>query len=161
VNVREARVDELDAVLALRRAVFSGEQGFRAADAPDEDDVRATHLVAVDTHRGVAGDRDPTAYPLWGTGGGEIVGVCRLVPSDRTGRLRLGSLAVAAWTRGRGVGTAILTDALGRALAGGFDTVVLHANPAAAGLYERAGFVRVGVRDVLGTELWTMERRVA
>lgn len=140
MTVREARVDELDAVLALRRAVFSGEQGFRAADVPDEDDPRATHLVAVD--------------------GGEIVGACRLVPS-REGRIRLGYLAVAAWARGRGVGTAILTDALGRALAGGFDTVVLHANPAAASLYERAGFERVGTRDVLGTELWTMERRVA
>jgi predicted GNAT family N-acyltransferase len=140
VTVREARPEEHEALLALRRAVFAEEQGFRAAAKPDTDDPLATHLVAVED--------------------GVVVGTCRLVPS-RDGRLRLGYLAVARAARGRGIGTAILDEAVARALVGGFSTVVLHAEPAAVGLYARAGFRTIGPRDVLGTTLVTMELRVS
>lgn len=137
--VREARPDEHAALLALRAAVFAEEQGFGPAAAPDADDAIATHLVAIELE--------------------EVVGTCRLVPS-RAGRLRLGYLAVAPHARGHGVGATIVDEAVAWALAGGFHTVVLHANPDAVGLYLRAGFAEVGVREVEGVALVTMELRV-
>jgi predicted GNAT family N-acyltransferase len=139
VIVREARPDELGAALALRRAVFVDEQGIPAAGAVDEDDAMSTHLVA--------------------TLAEEIVGVCRLVPG-RDGRLRLGYLAVVPWARGQGVATALLTDAAGRALAGGFSTLFLHSRAETIALYERNGYELGSMRVVLGLEHWTMERRV-
>jgi len=140
VTIREARPDERDAVLALRHAVFVDEQGIAAAAAIDEDDARCTHLVATQAE--------------------EIVGVCRLVPG-KAGRLRLGYLAVLPWARGRGVATALLTDAAARALAGGFSTVVLYSRPGTVALYERNGYVRQGTRVVIGLEHHVMELRVA
>jgi predicted GNAT family N-acyltransferase len=142
VIVREARPDERDAVLALRRAVFVDEQGIAAAGAIDAEDDTCTHLVATIAE--------------------EIVGVCRLVPGNHRppARLRLGYLAVVPWARGRGVATALLTDAAARALAGGFATVLLYSRPETLGLYERAGYERRGSRIVIGIEHHVMELRV-
>lgn len=139
--IREARPEEMDAVFALRRAVFVGEQGVPEDEEMDAEDATATHLVAV------VGD--------------EVVGTCRLLPG-RTGRLRLGRMAVAPHARGAGLAGAMLDDAAGRALAGGFHTIVLHAQVQALGLYERAGYEPRG--DVFmdaGIEHRTMERRLA
>jgi len=141
VTVREARPDERDAAIALRAAVFVTEQGVPASVEFDAEDEHAVHLVAVVAE--------------------EVVGTCRLLPG-RAGRLRLGRLAVAPHARGRGVATALLDDAAGRALAGGFGVIVLHAQTAALDLYERAGYVPVGDRfDEAGIEHQTMELRVA
>lgn len=139
MTVREAHRDELDAVHALREAVFVRELGIGAAAGIDADDAIATHLVATEAE--------------------EIVGVCRLVPG-REGRLRLGYLAVTPFARGRGVAGALLTDAAARALAGGFSTIVLHAQPDVAGLYERAGYEVRGTVVVLGLTHQVLELRV-
>ncbi len=139
MTVREAHRDELDAVQALRHAVFVQELGVTAAAGPDADDAISTHLVATEAE--------------------EIVGACRLVPG-REGRLRLGYLCVAPHARGRGVAAALLTDAAARALAGGFTTVVLHAQPDVVPLYERAGYTVTGTRVVLGMEHQVLELRV-
>lgn len=142
MTIREARPDEWDAVLALRRAVFVDEQGIAAAGAVDDEDETCTHLVA--------------------TLAEEIVGVCRLVPGNRRqgGRLRLGYLAVVPWARGQGVATALLTDAAARALAGGFRTVFLYSRPETLGLYLRNGYEERGTKVVIGLEHRVLERRV-
>jgi predicted GNAT family N-acyltransferase len=140
MTVREAQPDERDAALELRRVVFVQEQGVPEELEFDAEDGHAVHLVAVEA--------------------GEVVGTCRLLPGRR-GRLRLGRLAVAPFARGRGTASALLQDAAGRAIAGGFDTIVLHAQVAALGLYERAGYVPVGERfDEAGIAHQTMELRV-
>jgi predicted GNAT family N-acyltransferase len=139
VSVREARRDELDAVMALREAVFVAEQGIPASAARDDDDAVATHLVVTEAE--------------------EIVGACRLMPGS-AGRLRLGYLVVAPFARGRGHARALLDDSAARALAGGFSVVVLQAQAEATGLYAAAGYVPLGTRTVHGIEHRTMELRV-
>lgn len=75
---------------------------------------------------------------------------------DQVPLLLIGRLAIDAEWQGRGVGSAILADALRRCLAAsriaGVRAVVAHAiDEAAAGFYERHGFVRspLGERTML------------
>jgi predicted GNAT family N-acyltransferase len=141
IEVREARGDaERRAALALRHEVFVEEQGVPLDLEIDEHDAMALHLVALD------GDR--------------IVGTCRLVEDGR--RARFGRLVVARDARGRGTGAALLGEAERRARALGCDEMVLAAQTAAMGLYERAGYTARG--DVFldaGIEHLTMEKRLA
>lgn len=140
MTVREARPDEREQVLALRHEVFVIEQGVPVEAEQDADDEIATHLVIAD--------------------GPQVLATCRLVPG-REGRLRLGRMAVAAPARRRGLAGALLDDAAARALAGGFTTIVLHAQTDALGLYERAGYEPVGGRFMdCGIEHQTMEQRL-
>jgi hypothetical protein len=79
---RTATPREVEAALALRRAVFCDEQGVPLADELDGRDGEATHLVALD--------------------GATVVGTCRLL-SEQGATVRLGRLAVAAEARRRGI----------------------------------------------------------
>jgi N-acetylglutamate synthase-like GNAT family acetyltransferase len=76
---------------------------------------------------------------------GEVVGTCALV-RHRSGELELVKMAVASEHRHRGVGTALTTAAVERALGSGAETVYLRTHPdldAARRLFLKVGFRRV------------------
>jgi predicted GNAT family N-acyltransferase len=144
IEVREARGDaERDAALALRHEVFVDEQGVPPELEIDEHDETALHLLAFDA--------------------GRLVGVCRLVMGTPPAqRAKFGRLVVAREARGGGVGSALLGEAERRACALGAPCMVLTAQTAAVGLYERAGYTARG--DVFldaGIEHVTMEKALA
>jgi predicted GNAT family N-acyltransferase len=143
-QLREARDDaERRAALALRHAVFVSEQGVPEELEVDEHDDTALHLVALD------GDR--------------IVGTCRIVMgSPPTRRAKFGRLVVARDARGAGIGSALLAEAERRARAGGAEQMLLDAQTAAMGLYERAGYTARGAVFLdAGIEHMTMEKALA
>jgi predicted GNAT family N-acyltransferase len=144
IELREVRDDaERRAALALRHAVFVDEQGVPVELEVDEHDATALHLVAL------KGDR--------------IVGTCRVVMgSPPTRQAKFGRLVVARDARGAGIGGGLLGEAERRARAGGAQQMVLTAQIAAMGLYERAGYTARG--DVFldaGIEHMTMEKALA
>lgn len=141
IEVREARGDaERVAAFALRHEVFVVEQGVPIELELDEDDETALHLVALE--------------------GDELVGTCRIV-SDGD-RAKFGRLVVARDARGAGIGSALLDEAERRARADGARQMVLTAQIAAMGLYERAGYTARGeVFLDAGIEHMTMEKALA
>ena len=82
---------------------------------------------------------------------GEILGLYILHPNNvgRCGHIANASYAVARAARGRGVGEALVTDCLAQAKRLGFGILqfnaVVASNRAALALYEKLGFVRLGV----------------
>ena len=81
----------------------------------------------------------------------KVVGWCDVLPIDRPTRAHNGvlGLAVLAEYRGRGIGTALLREALQGARAFGLTRVELsyrEGNARVAALYEKFGFVREGVQ---------------
>jgi RimJ/RimL family protein N-acetyltransferase len=81
----------------------------------------------------------------------KVVGWCDVLPIDRPTRAHNGvlGLAVVAEFRGRGIGTALLREALRGARAFGFTRIELsyrEGNARVAALYERFGFVREGLQ---------------
>lgn len=119
VEVRAARgTDEVAAALALREAVFVGEQGVTLADELDGRDDEARHLVALC--------------------GGRVVGTCRLLHDGAA--LRLSRMAVAPEHRGRGIAAALLAEADREASGAGAERIALAAQLPAVPLYERAGY---------------------
>jgi len=80
-----------------------------------------------------------------------VVGWCDVLAIDRPTRAHNGVLGIAVLPefRGRGIGTALLREALQRARAFGFTRIELAyraGNARVAALYERFGFVREGVQ---------------
>jgi RimJ/RimL family protein N-acetyltransferase len=80
-----------------------------------------------------------------------VVGWCDVLPIDRPTRAHNGvlGLGVLAEFRGRGIGTALLREALQGARAFGLTRIELsvrEGNSRVAALYERFGFVREGVQ---------------
>jgi predicted GNAT family N-acyltransferase len=141
IVLREVRDDaERRAALALRHAVFVDEQGVPVELEVDEHDDDALHLVALDQDR--------------------LVGTCRVVRDGA--RAKFGRLVVARDARGAGIGRALLDYAERRSRADGAHEMVLTAQVAAMGLYERAGYTARG--DVFldaGIEHMTMEKALA
>ncbi|HKE20685.1 MAG TPA: GNAT family N-acetyltransferase [Kofleriaceae bacterium] len=81
--------------------------------------------------------------------GGEAAGLCLLALRGR--RARVAAMGIAAAWRGRGLGRALLDDAIATARAAGADRLCLEVfaqNRAAVALYEAAGFRRI--RRLLG-----------
>ena len=109
---------EVEEAMRLRERVFCGEQGVPLAAERDGRDAGALHVVALED--------------------GALVGTCRLL-FDGDAAL-LGRLAVDPGARRRGVGEAILAEAERCARAAGARRVSLHAQVAARGLYDRAGY---------------------
>jgi predicted GNAT family N-acyltransferase len=138
MDVRTAQTaQEIDAALALRRAVFVDEQGVSLEDELDGLDAQATHVIAV---------RD-----------GAVVATCRLLREDAT--IKLGRVAVAAAARRQGIATRLLEESERIARASGSQQIVLHAQTDATALYADAGFAETG--DVFmdaGIEHITMEK---
>ena len=131
---------ELQRALDLRHQVFCVEQGVDEAADRDGRDHEAEQLVA---------DRD-----------GQIVGTCRLLMDGPVARL--GRMAVSREVRGRGVGGLLLDRSDQLAAEHGATRIRLHAQVAARGVYDRAGYRAVsGVFVEEGIEHLTMEKHLA
>ena len=109
---------ELDAALALREEVFCREQGVRLEADRDGLDGAAIQIVAVED--------------------GAVVGTCRVVLEEATGRF--GRLCVRRDARRRGLAAEMLAAAESEAVAAGARNMILHAQTDALALYRRAGY---------------------
>lgn len=108
------------AIRRVREQVFIREQGVRPDEEWDSTDDRCLHFLARD-------------------GGGQAIGTVRLTPDGHIGRM-----AVLKDWRGRGVGRALLRQALEAARRQGFCRVVADAQVQALAFYLQAGFVPEG-----------------
>ncbi len=104
--------------------------------------------------------RDHEAEQLVAERDGRIVGTCRLLMDGAVARL--GRMAVSREVRGRGVGALLLDRADRLAADHGASRILLHAQVAARGVYDRAGYRAVsGVFVEEGIEHLTMEKDLA
>ncbi|MFL5883069.1 MAG: GNAT family N-acetyltransferase [Actinomycetota bacterium] len=136
VTVRPATADDVDALVAMLVEV-AGEGRWIATEAPVDVEQRRRRLLE-DIER-------EDAIVLLAEAGGRPVGELGLHLA-RYGVADLG-MAVAAGWRGRGVGTALLAEAVRRARQAGAHKIALQVwphNTAAIALYERFGFQREG-----------------
>jgi ribosomal protein S18 acetylase RimI-like enzyme len=136
VAVRRATVDDVDGVVAMLVEV-AGEGRWIATEAPVDVEGRRRRMVE-DIER-------EDAIVLVAEAGGEPVGQLGLHLA-RYGVADLG-MAVAAGWRGRGIGSALLAEAVDQARAAGAHKIALQVwphNAAAIALYERFGFQREG-----------------
>jgi len=113
-----------DMARAIRRAVFTEEQGIAAELDHDRADGDALHALA--TNR--------MGLPL-ATG--------RAV-AEPDGSVKIGRMAVIASMRGSGVGRQMLEGLLARARERGHRQALLHAQASAVDFYRRAGFAAEG-----------------
>ena len=102
-------------------------------------------LATTDSGRGSAAERGPGAD----RGAGAVVGACELF--RRHGAAKIESLYVTPAARGTGVGAALLSRALGSAIAAGDDLVYLVA---AADDWPRHMYTRFGFVDLMETSSW-------
>jgi RimJ/RimL family protein N-acetyltransferase len=136
VTVREATPADVDALVEMLVEV-AGEGRWIGTEAP-VDTERRRRQMAADVE---ASD----VVVLVAEAEGKPVGQLGLELA-RYGVADLGMLVAAGW-RGRGVGTALLTEAVRRARAAGAHKIALQVwpdNAAAIALYERFGFQREG-----------------
>ena len=136
VTVRPATATDVDALVAMLVEV-AGEGRWIATEAPVDVEERH-HTVA----EAVQSDH---AIVLVAEAGGVPVGQLGLHLAPY-GVADLGMLVAAGW-RGRGVGTALLAEAVERARKAGAHKLALQVwphNAAALALYERFGFRREG-----------------
>jgi RimJ/RimL family protein N-acetyltransferase len=136
ITVREATLADVDRVLPLLVAV-AGEGRWIGTEAPVDLERRRQRMV-----EDIEGAR---AIILVAEADGELVGELGLHLA-RYGVADLGMLVAAGW-RGRGVGTALLAEAVERARKAGAHKIALQVwphNAAAIALYERFGFEREG-----------------
>jgi RimJ/RimL family protein N-acetyltransferase len=136
ITVRDATPADVDALVAMLVEV-AGEGRWIGTEAP-VDIERRRRRMAADVEA-------PDVVVLVAEAGGEPVGQLGLELA-RYGVAELGMLVAAGW-RGRGVGTALMAEAVQRARAAGAHKVALQVwphNAAAIALYERFGFQREG-----------------
>lgn len=120
-HVRQAHWPQDESALcSVRARVFIAEQGVPEQLEWDGKDAQALHLLA-ETRDGVA------------------IGTARLLPDGRLGRM-----AVLAGYRGRGVGRALLEQALQLARRQRLPAVTLHAQIQVVPFYQRFGFEPIG-----------------
>jgi predicted GNAT family N-acyltransferase len=132
--------EELAAALDLRERVFCGEQGVTLEGDRDGRDGEALQLAALED--------------------GTVIGTCRVLFDGDVARFQ--RLCVAPEARGRGLGAALLAEAERAARAAHAARMDLHAQTAALGLYERAGYSAYGAPfDDEGIEHLAMEKRLA
>ena len=135
-TVRPATLEDVDAAVAMLVEV-AGEGRWIATEAPVDVEQRRRRLVE-DIER-------EDAVILVAEAAGQVVGELGLHLA-RYGVAELG-MAVAAGWRGRGVGSALLAEAVDQARKAGAHKVALQVwphNAAAIALYERFGFEREG-----------------
>jgi RimJ/RimL family protein N-acetyltransferase len=136
VTVREATLADVDTLVAMLVAV-AGEGRWIGTEAPVDVERRRRRMVDE-----VEGD---DVVVLVAEVGGEPVGQLGLHLA-RYGVADLGMLVAAGW-RGRGVGRALLAEAIDRARKAGAHKLALQVwphNAAAIALYERFGFQQEG-----------------
>lgn len=142
VSIRRAIAADLDALIALREAVASEGVWIGAQVPLDRDGDRAKHLATIEAQA----EGRATALLLVAEVGGALVG--SLSMHVHVGIADLG-MNVADGHRGRGIGGALLADAIGWAREVGAHKVQLEHwpwNHRARALYERFGFVEEGYR---------------
>jgi ribosomal protein S18 acetylase RimI-like enzyme len=141
VSVRQAREGDGEQIAELWTEAYCG-------PGPGE---RAAPYVLADVREAAE-----TGHPLVAVEGGTVVGVVvfyppgagREIPGE--GEAELSRLAVAALSRGRGLGRTLAVGCLSAARAVGADAVVLWSRPhqhIAHRLYESLGFRRLPGRD--------------
>ena len=118
-----ATAEDMAEVADLRTRVFVREQGVPPEIERDAADTTAVHVLARDD-------------------AGRVVATGRLLVHGRTAAI--GRMATDAAARGRGHGAAVLAELHRQAVLRGVVEVELHAQLAARGFYERAGYVAVG-----------------
>ncbi|WP_240487374.1 ribosomal protein S18-alanine N-acetyltransferase [Actinomadura flavalba] len=121
--------DDLDAVHALERVLFP-------------DDAWTMGML-----RGELRDQPATRHYVVAEEDGQIVGYAGLAAAG--GQADVQTIGVRADQRGKGLGAALLTELLAEAGRRRSEEVFLEVradNPAAQRLYERFGFVRIGLR---------------
>ncbi len=123
MKVYIATEEEKQAAFSLRFEVFVDEQQVPREIELDGDDARALHLLA---------DED-----------GQPVGCARLL-FEQDGTAHIGRLAVRRSCRGKGIGAAICRFAIAYGRDRGYRCFWLHAQCAAAGFYEKLGFLPEG-----------------
>jgi ribosomal protein S18 acetylase RimI-like enzyme len=136
VRVREATLADVDRVLELVVAV-AGEGRWISVEAPVDVAQRRRRMVEE-----LEGEQ---TVMLVAEAGGELVGQLDLRLA-RYGVADLGMLVAPGWRR-RGVGSALMAEAIARARAAGAHKLTLQVwphNTAALALYERFGFQREG-----------------
>jgi RimJ/RimL family protein N-acetyltransferase len=136
ITVREATLADVDRLVEQLVAV-AGEGRWIGTEAPVDLERRRRRMV-----EDVEGDH---VIVLVAEADGELVGQLGLQLA-RYGVADLGMLVAAGW-RGRGVGTALLAEAVDRARKAGAHKIALQVwphNTAAIALYERFGFEREG-----------------
>lgn len=132
--------DDIEACVALRRAVFIVEQGISEEDEIDDLDGVGIHIVAQDD--------------------GEPVGTARLLISGTTGKI--GRICVLKSHRGTGLGAAIVNHSVDVLKArGDLERIALGAQEYAIGFYEKLGFKVCGpIYDDAGIPHREMEIRL-
>lgn len=140
MTVRIVQTDDLETCLALRRHVFTDEQGVSKADEVDGLDKRALHLLVWQE-----------AVP---------VGTARLLIAGNTAKV--GRVCVLKDQRGTGLGAGLILAALDLAQAQpDVTTAQLGAQVHALEFYEKLGFAPFGpVYDDAGIDHQDMERAV-
>jgi RimJ/RimL family protein N-acetyltransferase len=136
IKIREATLADVDRLVEQLVAV-AGEGRWIGTEAPVDLERRRQRMV-----EDVGGD---AAIVLVAEADGEPVGQLGLHLAGY-GVADLGMLVAAGW-RGRGVGTALLAEAIDRARQAGAHKIALQVwphNAAAIALYERFGFEREG-----------------
>ena len=136
VTVREATPADVDTLVGMLVEV-AGEGRWIGTEAPvDVDRRRRRFLEDVEAEDAVVLVAEADGKPV-----GQLV-----LQLARYGVADLGMLVAAGW-RGRGVGTALLAEAVRRAREAGAHKIALQVwphNAAAIALYERFGFQREG-----------------
>jgi RimJ/RimL family protein N-acetyltransferase len=134
VTVRPATLDDLEAMMAQRRAI-AGEGRWIGAELPlDEERDRASFTSGIEEGRSMVAEVD-----------GELVGLIGLHPTGY-GVVDLG-MQVADGHRGQGIGSALLEAGIAWARAQGAHKMSLQHwphNEVARALYEKYGFVQEG-----------------
>ncbi|MEV0581610.1 ribosomal protein S18-alanine N-acetyltransferase [Nonomuraea sp. NPDC050310] len=138
--------DDLPAVMAIERETFP-------LDAWSEAMMR-----------GELDEQPRTRHYVVALEGGEIVGYAGLAAAADQADVQ--TIAVLEAHRGRGIGSAMLTELLDEAFRRGAIEVFLEVradNPGARAVYERFGFVEIGVRRRYyddGTDAIVMKRKL-
>jgi predicted GNAT family N-acyltransferase len=136
-----ASAADMPEVAALRTRVFVDEQGVPAEIERDAADATAVHVLSRDD-------------------GGRVVATGRLLLRD-DGTASIGRMAADPAVRGRGHGSAVLTELHHQAAQRGMREIELHAQLTARAFYERAGYTAVGdVYEEAGIAHITMRLRL-
>lgn len=147
VPIRPATEADLAALVALEQQAFRGDRMSRAQ--------YRRHL------------RSAGASVLVATAAGDLLGSALVFFRRGSTLARLYSIATAPAARGRGLGARLLAAAEAAARARGCRALRLEVrvdNPAAIGLYERAGYRRIGAYAGYyddGADAWRYEKPLA
>lgn len=139
IEVRAYRPEDIPAITAIWNEVVEDGEAFPQVDTLTVEEAAA--FFADQTCTGVATDMDS----------GEILGMYILHPNNigRCGHICNASYAVASAVRGQRVGEHLVTHCMAQALLCGFKILqfnaVVASNERARRLYERLGFVELGV----------------